>query len=97
MTPSPIKAVEPRIDFPALLVAVADDVGTPEVEVKVEVVVDGGGVEAPVVVVVVMVGTARKDKVGCPDAILQNCCPRVSITDTWLEQFPNTQSTSWAG
>jgi len=95
MTPSPIKAVEPRIDFGALLVAVADDVGTPEVEVKVEVVVDGGGVEA--LVVVVVVGTAGKDKVGCPDAILQNCCPRVSITDTWLEQFPNTQSTSWAG
>jgi len=98
MTPRPIKAVESRIDFQeeaALLVVVADDVGTPEVEVKVEVVVDGAEVEA--LVVLVLVGTGGKDKVGCPEARLQNCCPRVSIADTWLEQFANTQSTSWAG
>lgn len=96
MTPRPIKAVEPRIDFQeeaTLLVVVADDVGTPEVEV--EVVVDGAEVEA--LVVVVVVGTGGKDRVGCPEARLQNCCPRVSIVDTWLEQFPNTQSTSTAG
>lgn len=99
MTPRPIKAVEPRIDFQeeaALLVVVADDVGTPEVEVTVEVVVDGAEVEA-LVVVVVVVGTGGKDKVGCPEARLQNCWPRVSIADTWLGQFANTQSTSWAG
>jgi len=100
MTPRPIKAVESRIDFQeeaALLVVVADDVGTleVEVEVKVEVVVDGAEVEA--LVVLVVVGTGGKDKVGCPEARLQNCCPRVSIADTWLEQFANTQSTSWAG
>ena len=100
MTPRPIKAVESRIDFQeeaALLVVVADDVGTLEVEVKVEVVIDGAEVEALVVLVVVVVGTGGNDKVGCPEARLQNCCPRVSIADTWLEQFANTQSTSWAG
>jgi len=100
MTPRPIKAVEPRKDSQeeaALLAVVADDVGTLEVEVKVEVVVDGAEVEAlAVVVVVVVVGTGGKDKVGFPEARLQNCCPRVSIANTWSGQFPNTQSTSRA-
>jgi len=100
MTPRPIKAVESRIDFQeeaALLVVVADDVGTLEVEVKVEVVVDGAEVEALVVLVLVVVGTGGKDKVGRAEARLQNRCPKFSIADTWLEQFANTQSTSWAG
>jgi hypothetical protein len=76
MAPSPAKPVKPLIDFQekaALLVVVADDVGDPEVEVKVkeDAADDDGEVGAPVMVLVV-VGTGEKDKVGCPDATLQN-------------------------
>jgi hypothetical protein len=66
-----------------------------------------GKVEA---VVMVIVGTGGKAKVGWPDATLQNCCPRsrVSIFETWLEQFSRNQrvlfdsgvsikSTGWKG
>lgn len=70
MAPSLITSVEPLIDFQekaALLVVVADDVGTLEVEVEVDV---NGDTE---VAVAVVVGTGKKDKVGCPDAWLQNC------------------------
>jgi len=83
MAPSPTKPVEPLVNFQekaAPLVVVADDVGEPEVELEVAVeedVDDADEVGAPVVV-----GTGEKDKVGCPDATLQNCCPRVSIVDT---------------
>jgi len=79
MAPSPTKPVEPLVNFQekaALPVVVADVVGEPEVEVEE----DDDEVEAPVIVVVV--GTGEKDKVGCPDATLQNCCPRDSIVDT---------------
>lgn len=31
------------------------------------------------------------------DAILQNCCPRLSIVAIWPEQLDNTQSTSRLG
>lgn len=82
MAPSPIKPVESCKEEAALLAVVADDVGAPEVEVKVE----DGEVE-----VVVVVGMGGKDNVGCPDARLQNCCPRDSISATWLGQSCNTQ------
>jgi hypothetical protein len=89
MAPSPIKPVESCKEEAALLAVVADDVGAPEVEVKVD--------DREVEVMVVVVGIGGKDKVGCPDARLQNCCPRDSITDTWLEQFCNTQKRIWFG
>jgi len=82
MAPSPTKPVEPLVIFQekAALLVVADDVG--ELEVDVEDVVDDDDDEVEEPVVVVLVGTGEKDKVGCPDATLQNCCPRVSIVDT---------------
>lgn len=42
-------------------------------------------------------GKEGKDNVGCTDAILQNCCPRVSIVVTWSGQLPSTQLTISAG
>ena len=60
MAPIPIKLVEPFIDFKALLVV--DDEGT--VEVDVEVKFDKDEVEEMVLVT----GTEKGDKVGCPDA-----------------------------
>jgi hypothetical protein len=94
MAPRPIKPVEPLKDFAAVFVVVAD--GEVEVEVEVEVVFDDDEVE-DVPVVVVVIGTEKKDKVGCPDARLQNSCPRDSIVDTWSGQFANTQSRSRVG
>jgi len=64
MAPSPIKLVEPLVDFATLFVVVVDDEGAAEVEVEFD---DGGEVEE-----VVMVGTEKKDNVGCPDAWWQN-------------------------
>lgn len=62
MAPSPIKLVEPFIDFAALVV---DDEGAVEVDVEVEVDDDDEEEEAEVVVVI---GTEEKDNEGCPDA-----------------------------
>ena len=95
MAPSPIKLVEPFKDFAALFWVVVDDEGA--VEVDVEVDDDEGDDDDDEAEVVVVIGTEKKDNEGCPDAWLQNSWPRVSIVDTWSEQFPNTQSTSWAG
>jgi hypothetical protein len=64
MAPSPIKLVEPFIDFAALVV---DDEGAVEVDVDVEEEEDDDD-ESEVVEVVVVIGTEKKDKVGCPDA-----------------------------
>ena len=63
MAPSPIKLVEPFIDFAALVV---DDEGAVEVDVEVEVEVDDDDDDEAEVVVVI--GTEEKDNEGCPDA-----------------------------
>ena len=64
MAPSPIKLVEPFIDFAALVV---DDEGAVEVDVEVEVDDDDDEEEEEAEVVVV-IGTEEKDNEGCPDA-----------------------------
>jgi hypothetical protein len=84
VAPTPTKSIERLVNFQekaALRVVVADDVGEPEVEVedKEDADADDGEVGAPMIVVI---GTGEKDRVGCPDAKLQNCCLRVSIVDT---------------
>ena len=63
MAPSPIKLVEAFIEFAALVV---DDEGA--VEVDVEVDVDEGDDDDDEAEVVVVIGTEKKDNVGCPDA-----------------------------
>ena len=62
-TPSPIKLVEAFIDFAALVV---DDEGAVEVEVEVDD--EEGDDDDDEAEVVVVIGTEKKDNVGCPDA-----------------------------
>ena len=65
MAPSPIKLVEPFIDFAAPFVVVVDDEeAVVEVDVEVEFEVDDDDDEVKVVVI----GTEKNDNVGCPDA-----------------------------
>ena len=63
MAPSPIKLVEAFIEFAALVV---DDEGA--VEVDVEVDDEEGDDDDDEAEVVVVIGTEKKDNVGCPDA-----------------------------
>lgn len=96
MTLTPIKPVESPIDVQdkaaaLLVVAVAVDVDVVEVELDVDVGVVFVEVSERVT------GKEGKDNVGCADAMLQNCCPRLSIVVTWSGQSANTQSTISAG
>jgi len=91
-TPSPIKPVELGIDFqekaPPFVDVVVGALVTAEVVV---------GIDDEVVEVEEVVGEGGKDNVGCADATLQNCCPRVSTVVTSLGQLANTQATISAG
>jgi len=93
MTPSSIK---PVIDFQekaALFVGVVDV----DVEAAVEVDVGVDDDEEVVEEAEEVAGMEGKVNVGCRVAMLQNCCPRLSIVATWSEQLANTQSTISAG
>ena len=68
MAPSPIKLVEPFINFVAPFVVVVDDEEAVEVDVKFEVDDDDDDDDEIEEEVVVVIGTEKNDSVGCPDA-----------------------------
>ena len=65
--------------------------GSQAVTVEVDTGVDDGEVE------VEEVGIEAKVNVGWAEAMLQNCCARLSIAGTSVGQLANTQSTISAG
>lgn len=92
MTLRSIKLVEMVTDFQEKAALVGDaDV---EAAVEVDVGVDDDDDEK-VERVEEMVDREGKDNV--VDAILQNCCPRLSIVAVWAGQLDNTQSRSRPG
>ena len=94
-TPRSIKLFEMVTDFQEEAALVGDVDAEAAVEVDVSVSVDDDDDDEKVERAEEVVDIEGKDKV--VDAILQNCCPRLSIVAIWPEQLDNTQSTSRLG